>query len=127
MLGPALKLPSACKQSAESKVTEGWAPEYQLLKSHNRPYFSLPICCTPAIPLQHGVPCDEPHLFPTLLPQPKLSHLREQGWTLDRAISEAEVVGKAASVHEQTGQRDKRAHSSTAHEGLPEDCLGSAA
>lgn len=39
MLGTALDLLSACKQSANRKVTEGWAPEYHLLKCNNRPYF----------------------------------------------------------------------------------------
>lgn len=40
MLGTALKLPSACRQSAKRKVTEGRAPECQLLKSSNRPNFT---------------------------------------------------------------------------------------
>lgn len=127
MLGTALELLSACKQSANRKVTEGWAPECHLLKCNNRPYFFLPICYTPLIPLRHRVPPGELHLFPTLLPQPELAHLREEGWTLDIVISEAEVVGKTTSAHEQTGQRDKCARSSTAHEALPEVCLGSAA
>lgn len=47
MLGTVLKLPSACNQSANGKLTEGWAPEYQLLQYNDRPYFSLPVCYTP--------------------------------------------------------------------------------
>lgn len=44
-----------CSQSMSGKVTEGWAPKYQLRKCINRPRFSLWICYTPSILLQHMV------------------------------------------------------------------------